>query len=81
MSKYMTKDTGLSDAFRRGERRYTFSKAFPRLPRPLKDATKHWEYKSRLTLMYEALDAGTWYETDPIESHLTLVNRLLEGVT
>jgi len=63
MAKYMTKAV-TSALFNKGERRYTFSRSFPRIPKPEKDLSKHWTFKSFVTLMYEKLDAGTWYENN-----------------
>lgn len=66
MSKYMTKQTVLSDLFDKGERRYSFSYHFPRIPRPIKvKGERRYEHVSRVELMYEQIDAGTYYETDP----------------
>lgn len=67
MSKYMTKQTILSNQFDKGERRYSFSRNFPRLPRPVRDPekAKDWQFVSKVDRMYELLDAGLWYETEP----------------
>lgn len=66
MAKYLTKQSVNSTQFDKGERRYSFSKHFPRLPREKKDTEPgRYEYLSPVDYMYECLDNGTWYEGDP----------------
>lgn len=65
MSKYMTKQTVMSDKFDKGERRYSFSHRFPRIPRPEKPpGPSKWAYLSAVDYMYALIDAGLWYEDD-----------------
>lgn len=43
MFKYMTKQTIMSDQFKKGERRFSFSRHFPRMPK--KPATGRWTFE------------------------------------
>lgn len=66
MNKYMTKQTVHSNLFDKGERRYSFSRNFPRPAKQEKPpSTARYEFISKVAYMYEQLDARTWYETDP----------------
>lgn len=65
MAKYLTKQTVQSDKFDKGERRYSFSKLFPRVPKePKTTEPGRYVYMSAVDMMYAQLDTGTWYEDD-----------------
>lgn len=67
MSKYMTKDSVQCDRFDKGERRYSFSKNFPRVPKAEKiPEPGRYEYISNRDYMDTLLDAGLWYESDSV---------------
>lgn len=66
MAKYLTKQTVQSESYDKGERRYSFSRDFPRAPRPVKIIQPgRYEYISPVEYMHLQLELGTWYETDP----------------
>jgi hypothetical protein len=58
MAKYLTKSFD-EEGFHKGERRYGFSKNYPRIKR---EKSGLWEYVTPTDRMYELIDAGEWYE-------------------